>query len=114
MRDQCNMSYSHIARYFFKTHATILNALKSFPYLIKFDKLMAKEYEEVINMWSKESHEFLEEEPFVIKKELKKLREQNKMLNLSLIDVQRKLNKYESLVQTLNNKCQPSLQKTIK
>lgn len=104
MRDEFNMTYNDIARHFNKNHATILSALKDFPFLTKFDPIVQKEYIEIKHIWFKEADQYQDVEPYVIKKELKKLREQNKMLNLSLIDVQRRLNKYKSLVHTLEER----------
>ena len=38
LRDQNNMSYQSIGRFFSKTHATIIHSIKEFDAMIKYDK----------------------------------------------------------------------------
>ena len=64
------------------------------------DAQMKRNYQEVKRIWASISEEYKDLTPIKIKKQLKYLEEQNKMLNLSLIDVQntfeKRLNKIES------------------
>jgi hypothetical protein len=105
LRDECGLTLSFIGKNFNKNHATILHALKEFPYMLKFNKQLEKDFIEILALWEAEADEYTELDPLKLKKELQNLREQNKMLNLSLINVQEQLvkqqnriKKYRSLV----------------
>tara|TARA_R110002012_G_scaffold11908_3_gene53315 strand:+ start:2073 stop:2597 length:525 start_codon:yes stop_codon:yes gene_type:complete len=88
MRDDCFMTYTFIAKSFNKNHATIIHALKEFEWMIKFDKNMERMFVNIMNKWRQERADYEELSPFELKKQLNNLAEQNKMLNLSLINVQ--------------------------
>ena len=51
---------------------------------------MKRNHQEVKRIWDQISDEYKDLTPIKIKKQLKNLEEQNKMLNLSLIDVQKR------------------------
>ncbi len=91
LREKCLMSYTAIGTAFRKNHATVLHAVKEFPFMRKFDAQLERDYKNIIILWEGEEGEYDELKPLQIKKELNELREQNKMLNLSLIDVQEEL-----------------------
>jgi len=93
LRDTEYMSYHFIGREFKKSHATILYSVKEFPYLILSNRQMERDYNKILFIWNNESGQYKELTPLQIKKELIDLREQNKMLNLTLINVQEQLNK---------------------
>ena len=99
LRDKEYMSYNFIGREFNKNHATILYSVKEFPYLIMSNRQMDRDYKYILSIWNAESDEYKTPTPLQIKKELQDLYNQNKMLNLSLTNVQ------EQLKQLLN-KCQ--------
>ena len=50
---------------------------------------MRRDYELILATWKGEAHEYVELKPLKLKKELNDLREQNKLLNLSIINVQK-------------------------
>jgi hypothetical protein len=111
LKDQCNMTYSFIAFCFKKNHATVIHALKEFPWMIKYDKQMDKDYHIIMAKWKGEANLYDDMSPLQLKKELENLHEQNKMLNLSLIDVQERCEelskntkKYKSLVDLIEKR----------
>jgi len=90
LRKKEYQSLHTIARYFNKNHSTVLYGLKNFKYMVLDDAQMKRNYQEVERVWTSLSDEYKDLTPIKIKKHLKNLEEQNKMLNLSLIDVQKK------------------------
>tara|TARA_R110002012_G_C11642643_1_gene610796 strand:+ start:1165 stop:1602 length:438 start_codon:yes stop_codon:yes gene_type:complete len=104
LREQNNMSYQSIGRFFSKTHATVIHAIKEFDSMMAYDKEMKEDYQNIISVWIKpeeEKKEHLDALDLVIKidveKSLKELHKQNKMLSLGLLKVQEKLNKLQEL-----------------
>lgn len=100
LRDQNNMSYQSIGRFFSKTHATIIHSIKEFDAMIKYDKQMEEDYNNIINVWGKPldvKNKHIDALDLVIKidmeKSLKHLHKQNKILSLNLLRVQEQLNK---------------------
>ena len=100
LRDQNNMSYQSIARFFSKTHATIIHAIKEFDAMIKYDEQMGEDYNNILNVWGKPldvKNKHIDALDLVIKidmeKSLKHLHKQNKILSLNLLKVQNQLNK---------------------
>ena len=92
LRDECNMTNSAIARHFSKNHATILHAMNEFPYMLKADSIMKKEYWFLRDEWKAQAGDYDDITQMDIIKEIKYLREQNKSLTLSVEDLQNKLN----------------------
>ena len=100
LRDQNHMSYQSIARFFSKTHATIIHAIKEFDAMIKYDEQMEEDYNNILNVWGKPldvKNKHIDALDLVIKidmeKSLKHLHKQNKILSLNLLKVQEQLNK---------------------
>tara|TARA_R100001369_G_scaffold90088_1_gene128588 strand:- start:1257 stop:1691 length:435 start_codon:yes stop_codon:yes gene_type:complete len=91
LREECLMTYPKIGLCFRKNHATIMNALKQFPYMLLQYPQMKRDYHLILATWKGQADEYVELKPLQLKKELNDLREQNKMLNLCLIDVQEEL-----------------------
>lgn len=91
LRDTELMSYHFIARQFSKNHSTVLMSVRDFPYLILSDAQMKRDYQGILAIWEGQTEEYIEIRPLEIKKQLKYLHEQNKLLNLSLINVQEEL-----------------------
>lgn len=91
LRDECNMTNSAIARHFSKNHATVLHAMKEFPYMLKADEVMKKEYWFLRDEWRMQSGAYEDITQMDIIKEMKYLREQNKSLTLSVEDLRSKL-----------------------
>ena len=81
-----------------KNHATILHAVKEFPFMRKWDVELERDYQAILILWEGESGEYEDIKPLQLKKELKLLHEQNKMLNLSLNNVQEQLKELENIV----------------
>ena len=110
LRDTEYMSYHFIGREFNKSHATVLYSVKEFPYLILSDRQMERDYNEILSIWNQEAGDYKELTPSKIKKDLKNLFEQNKLLNLSIINVQKecddKLKHMKEELKKLLNKCQ--------
>tara|TARA_R110001592_G_scaffold185101_2_gene429042 strand:+ start:109 stop:513 length:405 start_codon:yes stop_codon:yes gene_type:complete len=92
LRDDCNMTNTAIAKHFSKNHATILHAMKEFPYMLKADSIMKKEYWFLRDEWKAQAGDYDDITQMDIIKEIKYLREQNKSLTLSVEDLQNKLN----------------------
>tara|TARA_Y100001937_G_scaffold128220_1_gene203107 strand:- start:1383 stop:1898 length:516 start_codon:yes stop_codon:yes gene_type:complete len=90
LKEECCMTYSFIAYSFQKNHATIMHAVKEIKWMFKSDKQMEKDYHNILALWLEEAADYVELKPTELKKQLNLLQEQNKMLNLSLIDVQEK------------------------
>ena len=90
LKEECCMTYSFIAYSFQKNHATIMHAVKEIKWMFKSDKQMERDYRNILALWLEESADYVELKPTELKKQLNILQEQNKMLNLSLIDVQEK------------------------
>ena len=85
------MSYESIARFFSKTHATIIHSIKEFDAMIKYDKQMEEDYNNIINVWGKPldvKNKHIDALDLVIK-----IDKQNKILSLNLLRVQEQLNK---------------------
>ena len=104
LREQNNMSYQSIGRFFSKTHATVIHAIREFDSMIAYDKEMKEDYQNILSVWLKpedEKKEHVDALDLVIKidveKSLKELHKQNKMLSLGLLKVQEKLNKLQEL-----------------
>jgi len=100
LRDKNHMSYQSIARFFSKTHATIIHAIKEFDAMIKYDEQMEEDYNNILNVWGKPldvKNKHIDALDLVIKidmeKSLKHLHKQNKILSLNLLRVQEQLNK---------------------
>ena len=104
------MSYQFIGRQFKKNHSTVMYSLKDFRYLLLSDKQMDRDYNKALAIWTDESGEYKELTPLEIKKEIKDLVEQNKLLNLSIINVQEecddRLKEMDNRLKKLLNKCQ--------
>jgi len=93
LRDVEFLSYHAIGKAFNKSHSTILLCLRDFKYMLLSDGQMKRNYEGIKALWEGVTEEYVEMKPMEIKKQLKYLDEQNKLLNLSLIDVQEKYDK---------------------
>ena len=93
LRNTEHQSLNKIARYFNKNHATVFTCLKNFKYMLLEDAQMKRNYQEVKRIWASISEEYKDLTPIKIKKQLKYLEEQNKLLNLSLTDVQERYDK---------------------
>lgn len=110
LRDTEYMSYNFIGREFNKNHSTVLYSVKEFPYLILSDRQMERDYNEILSIWNQESGDYKELTPLKIKKDLKDLFEENKLLNLSIINVQKEFDaqiiRLEIKLKQLLNKCQ--------
>ena len=110
LRDECGMSYNLIGKQFSKNHATILHACKEFKFFIMSDRQMERDYKNALSIWKDESIDYKEITPLKIKKDLKDLFEQNKLLSLSIINVQKEFDEQMSRVEVklkqLLNKCQ--------
>ncbi len=100
LRHKEYMKLTEVARHFNKHHATVLTTLKNFKYMLMSDAEMKRNSEKIESIWAGVSGDFDEPTPLFIKKELKYLREQNKMLNLSLNNVQEQL---EQIRKFINN-----------
>ena len=98
LRNKECMTVSEIGRHFNKHHATVLTTLKNFKYMLMSDAQMRRDSEKIESLWAAVSGDFDEAKPVFIKKELKYLREQNKMLNLSLNNVQEQLEQIKKLI----------------
>ena len=99
LRDTEMLSFNEIARNFDKHHSTILLCLKDFKYMLLSNAQMKRDYDLTLSTWKGKASEYEEIKPWVLKKELFELREQNKLLNLLIINVQKELKQ-------LINKCQ--------
>ena len=82
MRDEMCFTYTHIGKAFNKNHATIVHAYNEFPYMIKFDRVMSRNYSTIKELWARESGEYESFEPLELKKNLKRLSEQYNLLTL--------------------------------
>jgi hypothetical protein len=91
LRDECYFSLKYIGLKFKRSHATVLHSLRAFPYMILQYPQMKKDFELILATWKGQADEYVELKPLQLKKELNDLREQNKMLNLSIINVQEEL-----------------------
>jgi len=92
LRDTEKMSYQFIGSQFRRHHATIMSSIKDFRYLIISDRQMERNYNKSLAIWNNESDDYQDLTPLEIKKLLKNLAEENKLLHLSLKEVERKLN----------------------
>jgi|TARA_R110001592_G_scaffold6573_1_gene35287 hypothetical protein len=110
LRDTELLSFNEIARNFNKHHSTILLCLKDFKYMLLSNAQMKRDYELTLATWEGQASNYEEIKPWVLKKELFDLREQNKLLSLSIINVQKecdnRLKKFEEELKQLLNKCQ--------
>jgi hypothetical protein len=87
------MSYTFIGRQFNKNHATILHALDEFPWMLKADREMEKNYRKILNKWLIKSEDCTDTNPSLLKKDLLKLEERNNLLNLALIEMKEQVDK---------------------
>jgi hypothetical protein len=111
LKEECHMTLSFIGFSFKKSHATIINSLKGIEWMFKSDKQMERDYHVIHALWLEESTDYVELKPIELKKQLNLLQEQNKMLNLSLIDVQERCEelskhatKYKSVVELIEKR----------
>jgi len=111
LKEECQLSYTFIGFSFKKTHATIISSLKGIEWMFKSDKQMERDYHVIYALWLEESTDYVELKPIELKKQLNLLQEQNKMLNLSLIDVQKRCEelskhtqKYKSVVEMIEQR----------
>jgi hypothetical protein len=79
--------------------------------MFQSDKQMERDYHNIKAIWLEESTDYVELKPIELKKQLNLLQEQNKMLNLSLINVQEKCEellkhtkKYKSVVDMIEER----------
>ena len=99
LREECLFSLQYIGLKFRRNHSTIIHALKGFSIMLIQYPQMKRDYELILATWRGEASEYEELKPLQIKKELFELREQNKLLNLLIINVQKE---FKQLI----NKCQ--------
>jgi len=111
LKEECHMSYTFIGFSFNKNHATIIHAIKEIKWMFKSDKQMERDYHNIKALWLEEATDYVELKPTELKKQLNLLQEQNKMLNLSLIDVQERCEelskhtkKYDSVVEMIEKR----------
>lgn len=111
LKEECCMTYSFIGFCFHRNHATIIHALKEIEWMFKSDKQMERDYHNILALWLEEAQDYVELKPTELKKQLHLLQEQNKMLNLSLIDVQERCEelskhtkKYKSVVDLIDKR----------
>lgn len=97
MRDEMFFSLKFIGDQFGKNHATVMHGLKEFPYMLKFDSVMAEQYGEVLSIWLENSEEYVEFDPIKLKNIIKDLQDDNNLLNLRLTEVQEELKTFKSL-----------------
>jgi len=100
LREQNNMSYAMIGRFFSKTHGTIIHAIKEFDSMVAYDKAMEADYRNILNVWGKPleaKNKYVDALDLVIKidmqKSIKQLHKQNKILSLNLLKVQQQLDR---------------------
>ena len=101
LRNKEYMTVTEIGRHFHKHHATVLTTLKNFKYMLMSDAQMRRNSDKVEALWSGGSGDYDEPKPMFIKKELKYLREQNKMLNLTLNNFQEQFEELKSLIKNV-------------
>ena len=111
LKEECCMTYTFIGYCFKKNHATVMHAIKEIKWMFQSDKQMERDYHNIKALWLEEATDYVELKPTELKKQLNILQEQNKMLNLSLLDVQEKCEqliksskKYESLVKIIDER----------
>ena len=111
LRDVELFSYHAIGKSFNKSHSTILLCLRDFKYMLLSDGQMKRNYEGILSLWKGITEEYKEVSSLEIKNQLQNLQEQNKMLNLSLIDVQKRCEelskhatKYKSVVELIEKR----------
>jgi hypothetical protein len=88
MRDEMCFTYTYIGNCFGKKHATILHSYNDFPYMIKFDQVMSRNYDKARELWERESWDFEDLKPLELKNNIKRLSEQYNLLTLSMTDLQ--------------------------
>jgi len=93
LKEHCDMSYTFIGRQFNKNHATILHAIDEFPWMLKADREMEKNYRKILNKWLIKSEDCTDTNPSLLKKDLLKLEERNNLLNLALIEMKEQVDK---------------------
>ena len=115
LREQCHMSYTNIGKAFLKNHATILHSVKEFPWMLRSDRDLNRNYQDILAIWTEESFQPFPMSEGELKKELQDLRNQNKLLNLSVINVQEQLadlqkthknkwKRYSSIIELIENR----------
>ena len=94
LREHLNMTLSDIAKVFNKNHETVLHSLKQLPFLLKFDKNLARKHNTVMYMWLGNVDNFVEVSDQELKTRIRYLINQNKMLNLEVDELNTKLSNY--------------------
>jgi len=94
LREHLNMTLSDIAKVFNKNHATVLHSLKQLPFLLKFDKNLARKHNTVMYMWLGNVDNFVEVSDQELKTRIRYLINQNKMLNLEVDELNTRLSNY--------------------
>ena len=115
MRDEMYYTLSFIGKQFGKHHASVMHSLKEFEWINKYDKNFERTYIEILSLWNEDAHNYIDLNPLELKNKVNHLENCNKMLTLSLIDVQERLEtiqkkerkydkKYKSIVALIENR----------
>lgn len=91
LREHLNLTYSQIATVVNKTHATILNACKVFPYMVKNKPQLQTDLNIILEYWGYKTPQNATDLLINKEKNLKKLQKRNKVLILWVQELKRKL-----------------------
>jgi len=96
-----NLSYEQIGFVFNRNHATVMHAVKEWPYMVKFNKDLAIIYDEVVASWTEsgDSEHYMSCEEQIIF-----LRKQINTLTLQLVQAHEALESEKQLTKSAWNK----------
>jgi hypothetical protein len=100
LRKECHLSFAEIGRYFLKHHATIIHAVREFPYMAKYNPRLSINYALCKKMFKENNESFDDSleivDMMLIKRGVEKLEKSHSVLSLSIEKLQQELNKLKA------------------
>jgi predicted transcriptional regulator len=103
LREDVGMTYTAIAEVFGKTHATVRHGIIEFPYMMKIDPRMQRDYYVVQNTWKTNGSEHQGLSIIELKSHNNHLLKEVNDLSLELFDMKNKYKKFEPIITLLKN-----------
>jgi hypothetical protein len=104
LREDVGMTYTAIAEVFGKNHATIRHGIIEFPYMMKIDPRMQRDYYVVQNTWKTKGSEHQGLSIIELKDSNNHLLKQMNELSLELFDMKDRYKKFEPIITMLKDR----------
>lgn len=103
LREEMGMTYTAIAEAFGKTHATVLHGIKEFPYMIKIDPKMQRDYYVVKNTCKTNNPDHQGLSLIELKCHNNHLLQEVNELSLEIFEMKDKYKKFEPIIRLLKD-----------